>query len=103
MLEAARDAQAFAEGKTRADLDDDRMLTFALVRALEVVGEAASQINQETQAALPQVPWRLIVGMRNRLIHEYRYVDKDLLWQTVVEDLPPLMAELEKITSPEDE
>jgi uncharacterized protein with HEPN domain len=103
MLEAARDAQTFAEGKTRADLDGDRMLTFALVRALEVVGEAASQINQETQAALPQIPWRLIVGMRNQLIHEYRHVDTDLLWQTIVEDLPPLVAELEKITSPEDE
>lgn len=71
MIEAAGAVGRFMAGRSRADLDQDQMLLFAVVRAIEVLGEAASKISPETRAAVPSVPWGAIVGMRNRLIHGY--------------------------------
>lgn len=86
-----------AQGRTRADLDDDRMLNLALVRLLEIVGEAASRLPEEERARFPTVPWSQIVGLRNRLIHGYEVVDFDVLWKIIEEDLPPLIAALEAV------
>jgi uncharacterized protein with HEPN domain len=97
MLNAAREAAQMAQGKTRADLDADRPLNLSLVRLLEVVGEAASRVPAPERAAYPGIPWPQIVGLRNRLIHGYDNVDFDILWQIVTQDLPALIAELEKI------
>jgi uncharacterized protein with HEPN domain len=69
-------------GKTRPDLDRDRLLNLALVRLLEIVGEAASRMPQEERARHPEIPWSDIVSLRNRLIHGYDEVDFDILWQT---------------------
>lgn len=91
MIEAASAAIAFIDSKTRVDLDGDRILLFALVRAVEIVGEAASRVSQPTRDAMPAIPWTQIVGMRNRLIHAYFDVDADVLWQTVSMELPPLL------------
>ena len=98
MLDAARTARDFVRGRTREDLDQDRMLSFALVRAIEVLGEAAGRVSAETRLASPETPWALIVAMRNRLIHGYFDINHDILWQTVHEELPPLLAQLEKLT-----
>jgi uncharacterized protein with HEPN domain len=97
MLDAGRDALDFARHETRASLAKDRKLEFALVKAIEIVGEAASRISQECRADFPQIPWNNIIGMRNRLIHAYYDINLDILWQTITEDLPPLVAELERI------
>jgi uncharacterized protein with HEPN domain len=97
MLDAARKAREFAVGKTREAIHDDDMLYFALVRAIEIVGEAASRITPETRAALPDIPWRGIVGMRNKVIHDYLAVDRDIVWDTATGDLPPLIDKLEEI------
>jgi uncharacterized protein with HEPN domain len=70
-LDALNAAMRFVEGRTRSDLDTDDMLLFALVRAIEIVGEAAGKVTDETCALLPELPWSSIVGMRNRLIHAY--------------------------------
>jgi uncharacterized protein with HEPN domain len=78
MLDAARDARSFAEERSRADLDSDRMLAFALVRALEIIGEAAKNISPPGRAAISALPWPKIVGMRNRIVHAYFDVDLDL-------------------------
>lgn len=78
------------------------MLQFALVRALEVIGEAASKVTKETQNQLPQIRWAAIIGMRNVLIHGYVSIDLDIVWQTVSDDLPPLIAELEKLIPPDE-
>jgi uncharacterized protein with HEPN domain len=102
MIDAAETAQRFAAGRRRDGLDADQMLLFALVRAIEIIGEAASRVTQETRAATPTVPWASIVGMRNRLVHAYFDIDKDILWQTVTEEIPPLIALLKSIF-PEDE
>ena len=92
MLEAIADAQAFMLGRNRPDLDNDKMLVYAVLRAVEIVGEAASKVTAATQAAAPQIPWSAIVGMRHRLVHAYARVDLDIVWKTVQQDLPPLKA-----------
>ena len=101
MLDAPRDAIRFAGDKTRADLDDDRMLTLSLVKCVEIIGETASKVTEETQESRPEIPWSVIVAMRNRLIHGYYDMDLDRIWDTVAEDLPPLVVALEKIVSRE--
>jgi uncharacterized protein with HEPN domain len=78
-------------------LDKDRKLVLSLVRLVEVIGEAAGQVTKEFQAAHPEIPWPAIVGMRNRLIHAYFDIDLDRVWDTIKDDLPPLVASLEKI------
>jgi uncharacterized protein with HEPN domain len=97
MLEAAREALAFIVGRSRCDLDHDRMLSLALVRLLEVLGEAASGVTNEFRSAQPQIPWTQIIGMRNRLIDGYFDVNLDVVWKTVHDDLPSLVAKLERI------
>ncbi len=99
MLEAARDAVSFVDNKTRADLDTDRMRLLALVRSIEIIGEAASRLSKEFQQAHPHIPWAVIVAMRNRLIHAYFDIDLDIVWNTVAHDLPPLIAALEALAT----
>jgi uncharacterized protein with HEPN domain len=94
MIEAAEHALAFVAGRERADLDRDAMLLLALTRAVEVVGEAAGKVSEAARRELPKVPWPQIVGMRNRLIHAYFDINRDILWDTVQLALPPLIAQL---------
>lgn len=97
MLEAGLEALSFSEGYTRSTLDSNRMLALALVKEIEIIGEAASKISKEFQDANPQLPWPAIVGMRNRLVHAYFDIDSDRLWDTVIHALPPLIAQLQNI------
>jgi uncharacterized protein with HEPN domain len=97
MLKSAREAVAMARGRRRVDLETDRMLELSLTRLVEVIGEASGRVSEETRKEIPTIPWRDIVGMRNRLIHGYDNVDLDILWDTVEVDLPPLITELEKV------
>ena len=97
MLDYAREAVALARGKSRSDLDADRVLNLALVQLVTMIGEAANRVSRDKQARYSEIPWPLIVSTRNRLIHGYDIVDFDILWQTVTEDLPPLIIALEKI------
>ena len=99
MLQAAQQAVAFARGKARTSLDEDTLLVFALVRAIEIVGEAASRITPEFRATYPQIPWQVIVGMRNVLVHAYFDVDLDIVWNTVTKNLPPLIVELQTLVN----
>lgn len=99
MIEAAEIAQRFVAGRERRDLDTDQMLAFALVRAIEVIGEAASKVSLETRAATASVPWRDITSMRNRLIHAYYDIDRNILWKTVTEEVPQLLSLLSTISS----
>jgi len=99
MLEAARDAVAFASGRNRADLDSDRMLLHALVHCVEVIGEAAARVSEITRQLHPILPWPKMVGMRHILIHAYFEIDADAVWRVVVEHLPDLIRELEEALS----
>ena len=99
MLAYASEAVALMRDRKRTDLDSDRTLGLAVLRCLEIVGEAASSVPAAMRRRHSSIPWRQIIGMRNRLIHGYDIVDYDIVWNTVCEDLPPLIAELEKIFS----
>jgi uncharacterized protein with HEPN domain len=96
MLDATREALSFVAGRTRAELDSDRMLYRALVSCIGEIGEAASRITPEGRIALATVPWSEIVGMHNRLIHGYFQINADVVWKTVTDDLPPLILALEE-------
>jgi len=97
MLDAARKAISFAEGYTRNDLDKNEMLTLSLVKCIEIIGEAASKVSDKCQSECANVPWADIIGMRNRLIHAYFDINLNIVWQTVTEELPPLVKELEEL------
>ena len=97
MLDASNEAMEFAKGKTRNDLAKNRMLVLALVKAVEIIGEASYRINEDTRHQLPDVPWEDIIGMRHRLVHAYFDINLDILWKTVTEDLSMLNSLLEPI------
>lgn len=99
MLDHAREAVDMISGKTFDDLGKERMLELALVRLVEIIGEAAGRVSRETQDTYHEIPWPEIIGMRNRLIHGYDSFDLRILWDTVELDLPPLISLLKKIIS----
>jgi len=101
MLDSAREALGFARGRSREDLNNDRMLLLSIVKALEILGEAASQTSEETRAAHPEIPWNEIVGMRNRLVHAYFDMNLDVIWETIANDLPSLEREVAAILKTE--
>jgi uncharacterized protein with HEPN domain len=97
ILDASKEAVEFAKGRSRAELDSDRKPNLSLVRLLEVIGEAARGISDEFRAQHTELPWKNMVGMRDRLIHGYYDVDLDIVWETANEDLPGLVSQLEEI------
>ncbi len=97
MLDAAKEAMELAEGKSRNDIENERLLNLSLVRLIEVVGEAANRVSAEGQSRYPKIPWPAIIGMRNRMIHGYDNIDFSILYKTINEDLQSLAVELEKI------
>ena len=99
MLDAAQEAIAFAHGRRREELEQDRQLTLSLVKTIEIIGEAASQITFEVRQQHPEIPWPSIIAMRNRLVHAYFDIDLDRVWDTLIDDLPPLIALVEIILS----
>jgi len=101
MLDSSMEAVALIHGKTRADLDTNRVISLALVRLLEIVGEAASKVTTATRQQTPNIPWSQIVSLRHRLIHGYDTINMDIFWKILAEDLPALIKELEGIKYPE--
>ena len=103
MLVADRDAVAFAERLSYAEFTRDRRSQLAILKAVEIVGEAAARLSLETREAHPDIPWREVTGMRNRLVHAYFDIDLQLVWGTVQSDLPELIAQLEPLVPPENQ
>ncbi len=97
MRDHAREALQFVTGKNREDLDENRMLNLSLVRLLEIIGEASSRVTESTKKSHPEIPWQQISGLRNRLIHGYNQVDLDILWNILQDDIPVLLANIEKV------
>lgn len=94
MRDHAHELLALMHGRSRGDLDTDRVLALAVVRLLKIIGEAATRVPTEERARRPEVPWATIVGLRNRLIHGYDDVDLDIVWAILTTDLPALVLHL---------
>ena len=103
MLLAARNAVKFAAPLTFPEFENDHLHQLAILKSIEIIGEAASRISEETKTKQPDIPWTEIIGMRNRLVHGYFDIRLDRVWQTVQNDLPPLIAQLEGLVPPEPE
>jgi uncharacterized protein with HEPN domain len=87
----------FIEGRTCDDLRSDKMLFFAVVKNIEIVGEAANYVTKELQAQHPEVAWRDVISMRHVMVHGYYQIDPLIAWKTATENLPPLRAQIEAI------
>ena len=101
MLDMTRKAVKAIESKSREKYDKDEILRLGLTHLVQVIGEAARKVSAEFQSDHPEIPWRKIIGMRHRIVHDYMRVDEDILWQVVTNDLPELLPLLEEI-APED-
>ena len=97
MIEAAESIAEFVAGRERSELDTNRMLLFAVVRAIEILGEAASKVSEDERVASGGIPWKAIVGMRNRLIHAYFDVNAQLVWESATVEIPAILPQLRSL------
>jgi uncharacterized protein with HEPN domain len=100
---AARQALRFLEGMTWEAFEQSELHQSAVMRPLEIIGEAARRISQQTREAHPEIPWAQMIGLRNRLIHEYFRIDLKTVWETVQNDLPCMIALIEPLVPSEDQ
>ena len=97
MIDTANKAIGFVVGISREDFDHDEQLRLAITHLLQIIGEAARRVSLDFRAAYPEIPWKAIVGMRSKVVHDYLNVDEDVVWDTVKNDLAPLVIKLEKL------
>ena len=97
MLDAAKAAIRVLGDHTAGELESTEVLALAVPHAVEIVGEAASRVSRELCRAHPEVAWSAVTGMRHRIVHDYFAVDYQRPYDTVHIDLPPLVAQLERI------
>jgi uncharacterized protein with HEPN domain len=96
-FDAAEKIISYTSGKARADLDKDEKLALAIVRLLEIIGEAANCVSQEFIDAHGNIPWKKMINMRNRLIHGYFDINYDIVWDTIISDIPGLIFMLKEL------
>lgn len=97
MLDYAKEAVDLLGNMTEQELQNDRTIQLALTRLIEILGEAASKVSQKTRDQYPQLPWHQAISMRNILIHGYDVLEYAIIWDTVQNNLPPLIDELSRI------
>lgn len=100
ILDAARLAISYSADKDKSAFFADIQCQDAVIRRLEIIGEAARRMSAETKALLPQIPWSLMIGTRNILIHQYDDIDVQIIWEALQSDLPPLIHMLEQHLAP---
>ena len=103
ILKAAKLALNYLEGKRREEFLKDTQCQDAVIRRLEIIGEAAGRVSAATTTKFPNLPWKKMVSMRNIMIHEYEDVDLGIVWDTVQNDLPPLITLLDPLIPKEEE
>ena len=101
MLDAARTVREFAAEVSPEDFLNDRKLQLAVERAIQIIGEAARHVAPQERQRHPEIPWREIIGMRHKVVHDYMGVDYDIVWDVVTVDLPQHIAALERIVPPD--
>jgi len=97
IYDSANKAVKFAEGKNINDLRNNDMLYLAILKSIEIIGEASNRISEETRMQFNNIPWREIIAMRNRLVHGYFDVDYEILWNVVERRLPELILNVKEI------
>ena len=100
MLLAAQDAQNIVEDISQEQFLTSRLHQLAALKALETIGEAAARLSETFRQLHSRIPWHEIIGMRNRLIHAYFEIDLESVWETIQNDLPPLIQALEPLVPP---
>jgi uncharacterized protein with HEPN domain len=103
ILDAAKKAREFSAGFSFEQFEADEKTVYAVVRALEIVGEASKQVAPEIRDLAPEIPWRLMTGMRDKLIHAYSGIDLKVVWRTIQEELPGVVAGIESLIRALDE
>jgi uncharacterized protein with HEPN domain len=99
MLQSAQIVMDYIKDRSQDDLTTDLQFQDAIIRRLLIIGEASKRIPESTRQTLTTIPWAAISGMRNRLVHEYDEIDLDVVWDTIVHNLPTLILELQKLVS----
>jgi len=90
IVDAIERIEEYCQGVSRQKFLKNKMVAAAAVRELEIIGEAARNVSREFRKMNPELPWKQMTGTRNRLIHEYFGVDLEIVWQTIIQDLPNL-------------
>lgn len=103
MLDTARKVAERTRGLTRERFNANEDLRLALAHLVQVIGEAARRISDEGRLAHPEIPWRQIMGMRHKIVHDYMDIKESILWEVVTKDMPPLLSALERIVPPDDQ
>jgi len=97
IIDAVNDVIRLSFGKKRTDLESDQMFGLAMVRLIEIIGEAANSIDSDFRSNYPGIPWSQMIATRNRLIHGYYEVENDLIWEIINKDMPDLQKKLKLI------
>ena len=97
MLDRAKRVGSFLRGIPKQDFDEDESLRLSIRHLIQTIGEAARHLSQDTRDAHPEIPWSKILGMRNRIVHDYIDIDDDIVWQTAMQGIPELINALEPI------
>ena len=101
MLESIRRVQMYVDGLEYQDFINDLKTQDAVIRALEILGEASKRMSPSIKNQFPDIPWKLMAGMRDKLIHEYFGVNLDVVWEVVTNNLPALFSQIQCILSGE--
>ena len=103
MLPSTKIVMGHIAGRSRSELDIDLQFQDSVVHRLLIIGETSKRVFEAMRQSIPIIPWTAISGMRNRLIHEYDEINLNIVWETVVNNLPGLILELERIVPPDEE
>lgn len=102
MLQSAEIIMQYMAGRSQNEFLTDLQLQDAIIRRFSIIGEAAKRVSETTRQSLTTIPWTVINGMRNRLVHEYDGIDLEIVWDTAVNSLPILIVELKKVVPPDE-
>ncbi len=97
ILDSINDVENFIDGMEFEDFINDKKTIYSVVRAIEIIGEAAKNVPEQIRKKYPDVPWKQMAGMRDKLIHEYFGVDLEILWKTAKDDVPQLETPISKV------
>jgi len=97
ILDAISDIETFTKSVSKEEFSENREKQYAVLRALEIIGEATKNLSSELKGNYPEIPWKDIAGMRDKLIHKYFSVNLELVWETIKNNLPQLKKQITEI------